>query len=1213
MLFSIIVPRQGQAIQKQKRVKKMQKQKQQRIEQILEGNFDYENGSLDFSCAKIELSIRKGEVYEGSFHVYAQEGVFVNGSVFSSDWRMECLTGEFSGSDGEISFRFHGENLEERDVVKGTFDIVSNQGEYYLPFVISVAHTAPESSIGSIRNLFHFANLAKSSWKEAVQLYYTPEFEQILSGNDAGYREDYRALSVYGGSEQHVEEFLIQANKKQRIEFLTEQNSLRVEMEGSGAVLKQELNILRNGWGFTMLKVECRGDFFYTEREILTEEDFQDNRCSLQVLFDGNACHGGQNMGELRLYNAYTELRVPVTVRYGRGHFYGRPDADRKRCIVRLMKAYQDFRLRKIGTGAWLKETGRLVEQLVAMDENDIGFRLFQAQLLITEERYQEANWLLDHVSELFENGQTDDTLLAYYLYLTTLIHGDEEYVDKVAEDVGHIFRRDDANWRVAWLLLYLSRDYRGSDRDRWGLLERLYARGCTSPVLYIEALSMINGNPALLRKLGSFERQVLSYGSRQGALKREAVDQMLYLASKVKEYSELLFQTMGRLYGKKKDVQLLQEICTLLVKGGKAGKEYLGWYRAGVENQLRIANLYEHFFLSLDPDEAEELPKSVLKYFSYQNNLDYVRSACLYDYIWQHKEKYGDLYEAYRLRIEAFVREQIGKGRIDRHLANLYQGVLRQDMVDGPGCWQLSRLLFAHLIRVEDERLRKVYVYQPGNIYPAEYTLTEKQTWIALYGSSYTIVFEDAAGSRFVKSVEYTMEKLMIPGKFLRWLLPFEQVEPGLELYLCDNENVCREEPAGLARRELRVLMSDYADASVKKDVYMRLLQFYYEADEMEALDRHLEAVPAEVLDSAEKDTVLKYMVLRGNYELAGQWIRAFGPYFADAKILVRLLRVLLEESGMAEDALMTASAMYAFQRGKYDDMVLEYLSMYYQGMTRNMRDIWKASMAFGRDCYDLSERILVQMLYSGAFVGERMEIFLYYISQGAKVEVEEAFLAQCSYDCFVRERVMEKEVFREIRYMESRGEPVQKVCKLAFLKYFSENRGEMDDETARTAVKLLGEMISEGIYLEFFRKFTECTSLQQELADKTIIEYRTAPGARACIHYTLLGENGETDGYRSEYMREAYGGVFFKDFILFFGESLQYYITEEKDGKTQVTESGTIQKGDGAGGQEDSRYSLLNDIVMARSLQDCNTMDNLLEEYYKRDFLNSRLFALK
>ena len=56
----------------------------------------------------------------------------------------------------------------------------------------------------------------------------------------------------------------------------------------------------------------------------------------------------------------------------------------------------------------------------------------------------------------------------------------------------------------------------------------------------------------------------------------------------------------------------------------------------------------------------------------------------------------------------------------------------------------------------------------------------------------------------------------------------------------------------------------------------------------------------------------------------------------------------------------------------------------------------------------------------------------------------------------------------------------------------------------------------------------------------------------------------------------------------------------------------SGTIQKNNEAS-EEESRYHLLNDIVMARSMQDFDTMDDLLEEYYKKDFMNSRLFALR
>ena len=51
-----------------------------------------------------------------------------------------------------------------------------------------------------------------------------------------------------------------------------------------------------------------------------------------------------------------------------------------------------------------------------------------------------------------------------------------------------------------------------------------------------------------------------------------------------------------------------------------------------------------------------------------------------------------------------------------------LYNRLLRPDMVDEQTAAPLSRLLFAHLIQVEDDRLRKVYVYQPGNLRPSEY-----------------------------------------------------------------------------------------------------------------------------------------------------------------------------------------------------------------------------------------------------------------------------------------------------------------------------------------------------------------------------------------------------------------------------------------------------------------------------------------------------------
>lgn len=1187
---------------------------QKAISEILKGNFDHGEGTLEFSCEKIELSIHRGERQEGSFYIHATpgRGALSAGSISSSDWRMECRTAVFSGTEEEIFFCFHGENLEEGEVVKGCFEVVSSLGEGYLPFVVTVEHTIPESSIGNIKNLFHFANLAKSSWKEAVKIFYSPEFGRIFQDGEGQHALDYRALSANEGLEQNMEEFLIQVNKKQHVEYVLETVQLDLEADG-GEVTEEKILLLRNGWGYTQLSVQCRGEFLFTEKACLTDDDFLGNRCVLPVFVDGSLCHRGKNYGQVCLSNCYVTLTVPVTVLRSGGFADIVLDRERKSCIYHLMESYEAFRLRRWGTAQWLKETGRLVERMVAMDDEDLAARLFQAQLLITEERDSEAGWILDRAAEELGQRGIQDELLAYYYYLTTLLHGSGEYIGRMTSRVEEIYREDPSSWRVAWLLLYLSEDLQKSERVKWDFLEKMFREGCTSPVLYIEALVLLNASPVLLHRLGKFERQVVYFGIRKGALKGEVADQFVFLAGKAKEYSEVLFRILRLMYKKKKDVGLLQEICTLLIKGGKTGRAYFEWYRTGVEAQLRITKLYEYYMLSLDIEKEQEIPRTVLMYFSYENNLDYARSAYLYDYVLQKWDKPGDIYEAYRPRMESFVAEQIRRGRINRHLASLYERLLQPGMIDEQTAGPLSRLLFSHMIQVEDERIRKVYVYQPGMGEPSEYLLSEGRAWVPIYGSRYTVVLEDGSRNRFIKSAACTVRKLMTPGRFLRWVLPLAVDNPALDIYMCRGEESVSEEPVISLRRELRTADSALTAPELKRELYLRILQYYYDVDDMRSLDGYLRHIPAGELVSRERSDVVRLLVLRGAYDLAGEWLESYGPYFVEPKILVRLVGRLMEQRNMTESRLLTAAAVHVFRKGKYDSTILEYLVMHYRGLTRNMRDIWKAARAFDLDCFRLSERILVQMLGTGAFVGEKMDIFHYYISQGAKQEVEEAFLAQCSYDYFVGERVMETGVFREIWHMYQREEPVQRVCRLAYLKHAAENPGEVEREAGVMVEAFLREMLEEGIYLDFFRSFKEYRFLQQELSDKTILEYRTHPKARACIHYTLVQEDEESDDYRAEYMKEAYGGVFFKEFVLFFGETVQYYITEEKDGEEQLTESGTLQRSDETGDEEESRYRLINDIVVSRALQDRDTMDRLLEEYYRKDFIGGKLFSLK
>ena len=104
---------------------------QDAIERTLEGKFNKNIHSLDFSSPVIELNLHEGEDYEGSFTITGPENEVTEGTVFSTRLKMQCLTERFSGAEEEINYRFDTSGMGEGDTLKGEFRIISNHGEYY--------------------------------------------------------------------------------------------------------------------------------------------------------------------------------------------------------------------------------------------------------------------------------------------------------------------------------------------------------------------------------------------------------------------------------------------------------------------------------------------------------------------------------------------------------------------------------------------------------------------------------------------------------------------------------------------------------------------------------------------------------------------------------------------------------------------------------------------------------------------------------------------------------------------------------------------------------------------------------------------------------------------------------------------------------------------------------------------------------------------------
>ena len=91
---------------------------------------------------------------------------------------------------------------------------------------------------------------------------------------------------------------------------------------------------------------------------------------------------------------------------------------------------------------------------------------------------------------------------------------------------------------------------------------------------------------------------------------------------------------------------------------------------------------------------------------------------------------------------------------------------------------------------------------------------------------------------------------------------------------------------------------------------------------------------------------------------------------------------------------------------------------------------------------------------------------------------------------------------------------------------------------------------------------------------------------------------------------MNHLYSGIFVKSFILFCGETVQYYITEESGNMEQLTESSVLTKTESDNDALPWRYTALNDLFVAKHLSDYVTVEEDLVSYMEKDFLTKKLF---
>ena len=1177
-----------------------------RIGQIAAGRFNGTKPILAFSEETIDLSVIEGRSEAGSFVIESTNQIKICGIVYSTNPRMECLNPHFEGEKVRIRYQFNSKGLTEGDACEGKFVIVCNQIEYSLSFCARITRLYAEASTGAVKSLDDFTRLAASNWDEAYHLFYNRNFLNTIPYDNVYERLTYEGFACARPSGQNMEEFLIGVNKKQPVSISVDKSEeifMASKEPQSGC-----FTITKDNWGYTEIRLRTDCEFIKLSKPVLTLDDFIGKTYLYEYIIDASAMHAGRNFGRIYIDGVYQSFTIDITagVRDDDGSISDiAVTKDIKECMVGIMELYTSFRLKRIVTGVWANETISILNHLHALVPDEHMYELMKAQAFIINRQRQEAKWILDDFKH--SNPDKKAPIWGYYLYLMTLLEREPSYVDNMTHEVELIFYENPDSVLLFWVLLFLRDQYFDDSAGKLKDIKYWVLRGCSSPYLYIEAYYLISQDPYLIKELSVFELRILSWAVKEKALTKELAGAIFEAVDLAGGFDNRVYELLTAAYEICPEAEYVGIICSYLIKGHKNDTCFHKWFELGIENKLRLTGLYESYLLTMDDRQISPVPKIIQMYFSFDNKLPYRKLAVLYNNIIAAKETEPEVYHKYRKAMGRFAMDQAQLRHIDDNLAVLYEDMLELGFINEELSAAFSDIIYTHKLIVFDKRIVRAIIYQNEMKEPQIVPVTDQCAYFELFSNDYVILFEDSRGYRYVKSISYRLQRLMDAEKYLDRCI---SLSPDRPQYIVSHFKHVRDY-SDFTKDDLKlfkpVFYSESFSDSYKAVMGYRILKYCQLHDYEDYVRPFLQSINFDTLQKDARKYLIDMLVSNRLYEKAYDMAMEYG-----IDMLAAASKVVLCENALkvqhVDDDFMVQLAISAFKTGKYSDLVLKYLCENYTGPTDELINLWHAADKFSISSMKLDERILEQGIYTQIEPEKISDIFLEYYKRAGNDKLILAYISLVAHGYLHSGGCKADFIFDIIEKRFIGNRTLNDACQLALLKHFAE-KTDITQAELEIEDTLLKYYIYNNMYFDFFARLDYRLLEKYFLYDKAFLQYESTPGTHVVLHYSR-DEDGEE--FNSEDMVEMYDGIYVKTFVIFFGELIRYYITEEHDNSIEVKESNRLTCNNIPGDNDHSRYNLINEMIISDTLSDETTLKSNIDEYKRLDAATKQLFKL-
>lgn len=1183
------------------------------VEQYARGEFKVDRPEVDISDGKIELNIEAGTVYDGQFTVNSKNSCAVKLMVYDSRYILDFKSHTFVGKKNTVAYSFDARGIEQGKSFKGHINVITDGGEFIIPYHISVVAPYIQVEDRKIEDLFQFASYAEGNWEDAIRIFGSEDFVRTFIGDDENLQRIYDTLGLSLSINQAMEEFLVYTHKKRALTLSAAQDDLLVEMPQE--LVRASVTINKNTWGYTRTNIASDCDFLIPETTTLKGDMFDGNSFELTFLIDPQKIHDGENAGCIYIWNTYQNMRVRVNIR--------KPEVVKmtpksrqtrftiKRAEEALVRSYISFRTDKIDLNKYISDTREALGTLIKYRPENGLYRLGLLHMQILEGRIGFVQQEFLRIDADANYASMDDMEKCYLSYLKALLSREKFMIDYTVRIVREKFNCGGNKLFYFWILLFVDMNY---TEDKWVLYEdiqKLFNEGVNSPVIYFEMCDMFNKQPLMMKKIAPLEIAALRWGMRNEFVSEDVIVEFVKTASRQKEFDSHSFRMLEQIYDKRHDRTTLDAICGILIKNKMYDPQYHRYYSDASEMDLKYVGLNECFIRSMDRRRYDEIPEAILRYFSYKNVLSDEELAYIYANVIMNKDRQMSVYRDFVPAIERFMERMIMQGTVSDDLTVIYDEFLDPETVKPEFAARLINIIFKRKFVCNNENITDIIVSHSELGGEVKIPVVNGEAYVEIISQSAIITMLDDHGGRYVSTVPYRLERIVDERSYLDICQEYCPKDYRYLLFLYNDIDIFTHRDAKEINLARDIVLCPEVSYKVRQEALTHMVEYYHENFDADILRKYLSRIDLDYVDPAYASRINTYYITLGMYEAAFEGMYRFGYVDVDIDELINIAEFGIDDKRYDESRLLISICVYIYRRGYAGQKILSYLINNYNGSLDEMANLFKSVNSNYRNIDMLSENILAQMMFADGYIESIYDIFEVYYRGRSRGMVVKAFLRYCAHQYLIKDHKIPSYIMEDLYKEIEKGNIKDEISRMSLLYYFSNRAGrysEEQQEWIRTNVK---QFIEYSKILPFFRQFESFVKLPGDMKFKTYVIFKGDSGRQVWVSYSFGQESSSMAQYKSERMNEIIPGIYVKEVVVFHGESLIYSI-DGVTGTSVVVESDILKNATFHKGGNSS-FELINSMLVSQETRNDHELIQAMDTYlYDSHFFDANLILL-